>query len=431
MSLPTTERNWYAVGPKRYPPSLTTETSNPPKPETVNSNAPKTALLLAGGGARGAYQVGVLRVIARAFPELRFPILTGVSAGAINTALLANIAKEFPDAVEELASHWEGLTLDQVFKASLGSLSASGIKWMFRMLTGGAHLLPTRRGMLDTAPLRSFLHRALGTTDGVLHGVAENIRSGRLHGVGVMTTKYPTAQSVAWVQGVDVQPWNSMERCGIPTTLTVEHIMASSSLPLVFPAAQLENGWHGDGGIRLTAPLSPAVNLGADRVIAISTSVEPGRSEASRPTDDYPPPATVLSVLLESVFLDMLDTDATELRRMNQLIAEHPKSKELGLRRVDALVIRPSQDLSVIAGEFENELPRTLRHIIRGLGSRETNRSDMIATLLFQPKFIRKMIEIGERDGQLRIPEIAAFLGQRPLAPVSPITPSVSVAVAA
>jgi NTE family protein len=193
--------------------------------------------------------------------------------------------------------------------------------------------------------------------------------------------------------------------------LTVEHIMASSSLPLVFPAAKLHNAWHGDGGVRLTAPLSAAVNLGADRVIAISTSIEPGQSEANRPNVEYPPPATVLSVMLDSVFLDMLDSDASELRRMNRLVAEYPKSRDLGLRHVDALVIRPSQDLGVIATEFENELPRALRHIIRGLGSRDTNRSDVIATLLFQPLFIRKMLEIGEQDGMRRAGEIAAFLG--------------------
>jgi NTE family protein len=240
--------------------------------------------------------------------------------------------------------------------------------------------------------------------------VTENLRAGRLKAVAVMTTKYPTAQSVAWVQGVDVQPWHGLDRCGVPTTLTVEHIMASSSLPLVFPAAQLGAAWHGDGGIRLTAPLSPAINLGADRIIAISTSTEPGESEASRPSKEYPPPATVLSVMLESVFLDMLDSDATELRRMNRLVAAYPKCGKLGLRRVDALVIRPSQDLGVIATEFEAELPRTLRHIIRGLGSRETNRSDMIATLLFQPHFIRRMIAIGESDGIKRAGEVAAFL---------------------
>lgn len=390
----------------------------PPTP--MNPATPKTALLLAGGGARGAYQVGVLRSLCRAFPELRFPILTGVSAGAINTALLANIQDEFPAAVERLAGHWESLTLEQVFRADLRALGTNTLRWFFRLISGGAHLLPTTRGMVDTQPLRKFLHRVLETEDGVLHGVAENIRAGRLSAAGILTTRYPTAQSVAWCQGAAVQPWSSTERCGIATPLTVEHIMASSSLPLVFPAAQLENGWHGDGGIRLTAPLSPAVNLGADRILAISTSIEPGRSEANRPTEDYPPPATVLSVLLDSVFVDMLDSDAAELRRLNRLITAHPKSRELGLRPVDAMVIRPTQDLSVIATEFENELPRALRHVIRGLGSRETNRSDMIATLLFQPRFIRKMIEIGERDGAQRVPEVAAFLGLTPVANAAP-----------
>jgi NTE family protein len=258
------------------------------------------------------------------------------------------------------------------------------------------------------------LHRVLNTPDGILHGVAENLRTGRLSAVGIVTTKYPTAQSVTWVQGATVRPWHGLERCGISTILTVEHIMASSSLPLVFPAAQLDGAWHGDGGIRLTAPFSPPVNLGADRIIAISTSTEPGQSEANRPTKEYPPPATVLSVMLESVFLDMLDSDAAELRRMNRLVTAYPKCGELGLRCVDTLVIRPSQDLGVIATEFEPELPRTLRHIIRGLGSQETNRSDMIATLLFQPRFIRKMMEIGEQDGAQRAGEIAAFLGLRP-----------------
>jgi NTE family protein len=296
-------------------------------------------------------------------------------------------------------------------------LGTNVVRWMFRLLSGGADLLPPMRGMVDTEPLRQFLHRVLETPDGVLHGVTENLRRGRLSAVGIMTTKYPTAQSVTWVEGRNVRPWHGLDRCGVPAILTVEHIMASSALPLVFPAAPLGDAWHGDGGIRLTAPLSPAINLGADRIIAISTSTEPGQSEASRPTREYPPPATVLSVMLESVFLDMLDSDATELRRMNRLVAEYPKCGTLGLRRVDALVIRPSQDLGVIATEFEPELPRTLRHIIRGLGSQDTNRSDMIATLLFQPRFIRRMIEIGERDGSERAHEIAAFLGLQPASP--------------
>lgn len=370
-----------------------------------------TALLLTGGGARAAYQVGVLRSLVRIYPELHFPILTGVSAGAINVAMLANITEPLPQAVTRLGALWESLTLDQVFRTEFRAIGMNMVRWIGRLVSGGADLLPPMRGMVDTAPLRQLLHRVLETPDGVLHGLAENLRAGRLSAVGVMTTKYPTAQSVTWVQGENIQPWHSPDRCGIADQLTVEHIMASSSLPLVFPAAQLKNTWHGDGGIRLAAPLSPAVNLGADRIVAISTSIEPGQSEANRPTENYPPPATVLSVMLDSVFLDLLDSDASELRRMNRLVAEYPKSRELGLRRVEALVIRPSQDLGVIATEFENELPRALRHIIRGLGSRDTNRSDVIATLLFQPRFIRKMLEIGERDGEQRAAEIGTFLG--------------------
>ena len=381
--------------------------------QAVSPRRPSTALLLTGGGARAAYQVGVLRTLARVFPELHFPILTGVSAGAINVAMLANINGNLPTAVARLSELWEGLTIDQVFRTEFRALGANIARWIFRLMSGGADLLPPMRGMVDTAPLREFLHGVLETTDGRMHGLEENIRSGRLSAVGIMTTKYPTAQSVTWLQGRDVRPWNSTDRCGICDTLTVEHIMASSALPLVFPAAKLHNAWHGDGGVRLTAPLSAAVNLGADKIIAISTSIEPGQSEANRPTVEYPPPATVLSVMLESVFLDMLDTDASELRRMNRLVSEYPKSRELGLRHVDALVFRPSQDLGVIATEFENELPRALRHIIRGLGSRDTNRSDVIATLLFQPLFIRKMLEIGEQDGMRRAGEIAAFLGLR------------------
>jgi NTE family protein len=382
------------------------------KPDQAVSPSPaKTALVLTGGGARAAYQVGVLRSLVRALPALHFPILTGVSAGAINIALIANVPDRFSASVDRLAGHWEELTLDQVFRTEFRALGTNVMRWLCRVLSGGADLLPPMRGMVDTTPLRGFLHRVLETSDGALHGLEENIRANRIDAVGIMTTKYPTAQSVTWVQGAAVQPWSSAERCGIISTLSVDHIMASSALPLVFPAARLHKQWHGDGGVRLTAPLSPAVQLGAERIVAISTSIEPGLSEANRPTEDYPPPATVLSVMLDSVFLDMLDHDAAELRRMNRLIAEHPRSRELGLRHVEALILRPAQDLGVIAAEFEDELPRAVRHIIRGLGSRDTNRSDLIATLLFQPLFIRKMMEIGEQDGARRAREVGAFLG--------------------
>jgi NTE family protein len=392
------------------------------KPQTfpaVNANEPKTALLLTGGGARAAYQVGILRSLTRSFPGLEFPILTGVSAGAINTALLASIDADFPEAVERLSDHWRSLTLDQVFRTSFRALGSNMVRWLCRVVSGGAHLSPPLRGMVDTAPLREFLHRVLETPDGMLHGINANIRRGRISGVGITTTSYPAGESVTWVQGENVPEWRYPGRRGVTAELTVEHIMASSALPLVFPAARLGGKWHGDGGMRLTSPLSPAVELGAHRIIAISTLLEPGASEADKPQESYPPPATVMGVLLDSIFIDMLDTDAMELRRMNRLLAEHPKSQELGLRPVEVMLIRPSRDIGVIATEFESELPGAFRHLVRGLGSKDTNRSDLLATLLFQPRYISRMMEIGEQDGYERRHEIAAFLG-RPVQPAPP-----------
>jgi NTE family protein len=272
-------------------------------------------------------------------------------------------------------------------------------------------LSPPLRGVVDTSPLRKFLHRVLDTPDGPLRGIDANIRRGRLEAIGITTTSYPTAESYTWVQGRNPPEWHYPGRRGVAAKLTVEHVVASSALPLIFPAARLGGLWHGDGGVRLISPLSPAVELGADRIIAISTLLEPGACEADRPQDAYPPPATVMSVLLDSIFLDALDTDVMELKRMNRLLAEHPKSQELGLRPVHAMLIRPSRDLGMIATEFESELPAAFRHLVRGLGSKETNRSDLLATLLFQPRYIQRMIEIGEQDGYERRHEIAAFLG--------------------
>ncbi len=371
----------------------------------------KAALLLAGGGARAAYQVGVLRSLARAFPELRFPVLTGVSAGAINAALLANIPEGFPRAVATLAEHWESITIDNVFRSDIPHLGSNLIRWGYRLISGGARLGPATRGLVDTAPLNAFLHRVLETEDGILHGVEENIRRGYLSALGITTTSYPTGQSVTWVQGDNVTAWQGPAQRGVPTALTVDHIMASCALPLIFPAIRLAGGWHGDGGVRLTAPLAPAIHLGADRVIAISTLLEPGASEANTPSQNYPPPATIIGVLLDSIFLDTLDRDAMDLRLLNQLVEGEPRSSQLGLRPVEVLLLRPSQDLGSLASEFESELPGAFRHIVHGLGTQQTNRSDFIATLLFQPRYIRKVMEIGEQDGDCRLNEIATFLG--------------------
>ncbi len=377
----------------------------------MNGKTSRLALVLAGGGARAAYQVGFLRSLARAFPELRFPILTGVSAGAINAAFLANSTEEFPQAVEQLADLWLRLTPAQVFRTDFAALGANMLRWVAHLTSGGAPLTPRVRGFVDTAPLRAFLQGAFGADGGPLTGIDENLRSGRLQALGITTTSYATGQSITWVQGNGLTMWERPGRRSRRTQLTVEHIMASCALPLFFPAAQLEHTWHGDGGLRQTAPLSPALHLGAERIIAISTRYARSLSEADQPTTlGYPPLATMLGVLLETVFLDMLDADAAYLHRLNQLLAQQPQTAEMGLRTVDLQLQRPAQNLERLAHEFECELPRPFRWAIRGLGTRQTSRADLLATLLFEPGYIRRLIAIGERDGEERRAELAGFL---------------------
>lgn len=377
----------------------------------MNPASAKNALLLVGGGARAVYQAGVLRSLAKAFPQVRFPILNGISAGAINIALLANTADDFQPTIERLVTLWESLTLDQVFRTQFRTLGPAVLKWAVRMAAGGTSSLPGVREVVDTAPLRHFLHRALGTADGRLRGIDANLANGRLASVGFTTSKYPSGQSTTWVQGRDFAPWQHHGRSGVSAALTVEHIMASAALPLVFPAVRLSDGWYGDGGVRLTAPLSASVYLGADRILAISTLPSPSPTDTATPFPDYPPTSTVLGMLIDSVFVDVLDADALAMRQLNQLVADHPHRPERHPRPVEVLVVRPSEDLGTIAREFESELPRALRQVFQALGSHKSDRSNIIATLLFQPRYLRRVLEIGERDGARRRDELAAFLG--------------------
>jgi NTE family protein len=257
------------------------------------------ALMLGGGGARGAYQAGVLRAIANRFPGLRLPILTGISAGAVNTTFLAAQALPLPEATEQLVRLWLSLTPDQVYNVRALPLVANVGRWGMRLVGGGRDGREPTRGLLDTAPLRHFLQRVLPQdAEGALPGIQQNIRTGRLDAVALSATSYTTGQSVTWVQGRDVTLWQRPQRRSELATIGVEHVMASSALPMLFPAVRVGAEWYGDGGVRLTAPLSPALHLGATRILTIATRYSRSREEADRPlTAGYPPPAQVLSVL--------------------------------------------------------------------------------------------------------------------------------------
>lgn len=370
------------------------------------------ALMLGGGGARGAYQAGVLRGIARRHPGLNLDILTGISAGAVNTIFLAAHPGPLPAASDALVRLWLGLTPAQVFDVKPRHLVTNTLRWAIRLVAGGHDRKEPTRGLLDTDPLRRFLGRVLVTdADGALPGIEWNLREGKLHAVALSATSYTTGQSVTWVEARDVELWQRPQRRSELARLTVEHVMASSALPMLFPAVQVGSEWFGDGGVRLTAPLSPPLHLGACKILTIATRYPRSRAEADRPlTNGYPPPAQVLSVLYNSIFLDLIDEDILRLERINRLIDDLKPEEREGMRRVDILVLRPSRDLGKFAAEFEPRLPRMFRYLTRGLGTQRTASPDILSLLMFQEDYLRRLVELGEADAEANADRIEAFL---------------------
>jgi NTE family protein len=370
-------------------------------------------LVMGGGGARAAYQVGFLRCVATRFPELEIPYITGVSAGAINAALLAGHHGSFLQAVDELTSLWAHLRVEDVFRVDGSALAKSMMRWARRLVAGGFGGGASRtRGLVDTEPLRQYLSEVLHAVDGELTGIQSNLAKGRLRAAAISTASYTTGQSVTWIQGQDdIRGWERPQRRARRTTLTVDHVMASAALPLFFPSVELDGHWYGDGGMRLTAPLAPAMHLGARRIMAISTRYDRTPEEAAMPAiQGYPPPAQVMGVLLNSIFLDLLDADAARMELVNRLILELPEEKREGLEPVELLVLRPSQDLGRLARDFELDLPRTFRYMVRGLGTQETRSPDFLSLVLFQPDYLQALMEIGQADAEARSDEIAEFL---------------------
>ncbi|HUE95661.1 MAG TPA: patatin-like phospholipase family protein, partial [Longimicrobiaceae bacterium] len=379
------------------------ETSAPGPPTQDTGDL---AIVMTGGGARAAYQVGLLRFLARRYPELRFRILSGVSAGAVNAAHLAQHHGTFPQAVDELTSLWQELTSETVFRSDASSLLWNVVRSGAQLVAGGTGS-PRLRGMVDTEPLREFLTEALAPVDGELTGIQYNLNRGVLSAVAISTTSYTTGQSITWVQGRDIAPWERPKRQAVKTKIGVGHIMASAALPILFPAVQIGPAWYGDGGIRLSAPLSPALHLGAHKILAVSNRYVRTHAEAGRvEVVGYPPPAQVLGVLYNAVFLDLIDQDALRLDRMNRVLEKLPDEQREGMRVVDLMVLRPSRDLGRLARYYEPRLPGTFRFLTRGWGTRQTTSPDILSMMMFQHEFIRRLIELGELDAEVRADEI-------------------------
>lgn len=373
------------------------------------------ALVLSGGGARAAYQVGFLKYLASQYPDLAPDILTGVSAGGIIATSLASRQGRFVEAVESLEKLWRDLRTDDVFRVDPGDLAWRATRWGARLVSGGAPGTPRARSLLDTAPLRELLTRTLRPeSDGRIAAIDRSLAAGALQAIALTASSYTTGQSVTWVQDVNgcgIMTWERAQRQTAGVSLGIAHVMASAALPFFFPAVEIEGAWYGDGGIRLTAPLSPAIHLGARKILAVSTRYPRTRDEAARPAvAGYPPPAQVASVLLNAIFLDLLDADALRVQQLNGFVDRLSPEQRDGFRHIDLLILRPSEDLGRLANRFEAALPRTFRFLVRGLGSRETRSNDMLSLLMFQPDYIAKLIELGEADARRRAADIDAFI---------------------
>jgi NTE family protein len=314
-------------------------------------------------------------------------------------------------AAEELADFWANLTTERVFRTDIPFLARNLLHWATRLASGGSLLAPEVRGLVDTAPLVDLLSGALrAASDGPVPGIQRNLEAGKLKAVSLTTLDYATGRTVAWVQGCGIRNWERPNRVSVKTRLGIDHVMASSALPLFFPATHLAGSWHGDGGMRLSAPLSPAIHLGARRVLAVSTRYRGAPEEPLETIRAYPSPAHILGRLFNSIFLDSLDEDVERAQRLNRLSSLLPAERKDELRRVDVLVLRPSEDLGRLAGQFEIRLPRGFRFLTRGLGTRETATPDFLSLLLFQPDYLRALIDIGEADGERRMSEIEALV---------------------
>jgi NTE family protein len=384
----------------------------------ASGNGPgELALVMGGGGARAAYQVGMLRALARRAPNLHVPVITGVSAGAINAVHLAAHPGSFAEAVHDLSELWAGLRIEDVFRVDSPHLSRNLLRWGLQLISGGL----VRRGggemrsLVDTAPLRTFLLRALGDarrSDAPIAGIRANLEAGRLRALAISTSSYTTGRSVTWIEGREgLEPWERPMRQSRLERITVDHILASAALPLIFPAVSIDGEWYGDGGIRLSAPLSPALHLGAHRILAISTRFNRNDEEAGSPqVEGYPPPAQVAGQLMNAVFLDLLDQDSWRVEQTNSLLEKVPPDQRGSLRVVDIVTLRPSVDLGKLAADFEIELPRFFRFLLRGLGTDQTRSPDLLSFVLFEPGYLNRLMDLGERDAEARIGELEQLL---------------------
>lgn len=365
------------------------------------------AVVLSGGGARAAYQVGVLAAVAERLPDLTIPIITGVSAGAINATYLAGHRGSLSRAVKELQGEWLRLTSDQVYRLPATGVAKAAARVLGRRLR--LRREPGVHGLLDVRPLARFLRAVVDFA-----GIDYNITAGRLKALALSATSYATGETVTFVHGTPEAPiWQRAQRSAVRDQISITHVLASCAIPIIFPAVRLDGGFYGDGSVRQTAPLSPAIHLGARRVLAIGMRAATPPGGLSTPQgQDYPTPAQVTALLLHSVFLDALDADVERLERVNRLLEALPAGTPLpeDMRRIRLYRIRPSRDLGAMARGYVPRLPMLMDALVKSIGGREERGADFLSYLLFEPEYTGLLMELGHEDAMVQWPKLGELL---------------------
>ena len=398
-------------------------------PDTPAVTPPRTALLLTGGGARAAYQVGVLQAIAAIRRDCGqrhgpnpFPIITGTSAGAINAAALACGADDFGEAVRRIAGVWRHFHADQVYRADALGVLRTGARWLTLMSLGWL-LARWRRlrphALLDNQPLAALLQRMVP-----LERLPTLVAQGHLHALAVTASSYSSGDHLTFFDGAPgLVPWARSQRYAVQGPLSYTHLLASSAIPFVFPAAALtveqRTEYFGDGSMRQAAPLAPAIHLGADRVLAIGAGrlQEPRPSPLEHTVHAYPTLAQIAGHALSNIFLDALAVDAERMQRINRTLSlVPPASREAsGLRPVELLLIAPSERIDAIAAQHLDALPASMRSLLGGIGvgrtGTEPQGAALASYLLFEPAFTRALMALGRADALRQRAAIVGFFG--------------------
>lgn len=402
-------------------------------PERPGAGSEPVGLVLTGGGARAAYQVGVLAGILDVLDPDRSPdfanpfdIICGTSAGAINACALACHAQDPHTATDRLEELWGSLQTGTVYHADAARLLRTGLRW-FAMLAIG-WLMPDMRSrqprsLLDNQPLGELLSATLN-----FEQLERNLSDGALRALAITATAYTTGEHITFYQSKGtIKPWQRSLRQAVPSKIGVDHLLASSSLPFIFPAQSMLIGgqglWCGDGSMRQLAPMSPAIHLGAKKILVIGTGYKDDTHPEKKETKPgYPTLAQIGGHALSNIFLDSLSMDVERMQRINELLAQLPVNvlKSQSLRPVSTFVVTPSRSLDEMALAHLDQMPRAARTLFRVLGvssasgPRMGNGGALISYLLFEAGYTQELIRLGRADGMSRAEEVKAFFKEAP-----------------